>query len=754
MPKDSHNTYQIKISGQVQGVGFRPFVYNLALKYQIRGTVSNNEDGVAVYCNSSKKKVADFLSDILNHKPETAIITTYSIIDLPYIEYNSFEILPSEINKKINIPLTPDFAICNNCKTELSEAANRRYHYAFTTCVHCGPRYAITNKFPFERAHTTMDDFIMCDTCKMEYKAPTNKRFHSQTNSCSSCGIQLQLTTNSAEVITKNQIDCIDDVASFIIKGNIIAIKNTSGYLLCCDATNRDAVITLRKRKKRPHKPFAVIYSSLEAVKKDFNPSIHEERMLQSGVAPIVILQNTKKTAIAVNAIAPNINQTGVMLPSSALLELIMQKVGRPIIATSGNLHGSPILSEEKEARKKLEKVADYFLNHNLNIQFPQDDSVVKFADSHKLVLRRARGLAPNYIEAKAISKEPVLAMGAHLKSTFTFVPNTQLYVSQYFGNLENFDVLERYKTAIDQYIELFQTSPKTILIDRHAQYESSILGEELASKIGAKIYPIQHHKAHFASVLGENQLFTSNKKILGVIWDGVGLGDDNQVWGGEFFTYHNSKIERLTHFEYYDWIANDKMSTEPRLALFSLLNDKNLVKNKFSETEWSIYTKTITKNTLITSSVGRLFDAVASALDIVDVNTFEAEAAIQLENCASSYAGNHFTDFLDGFDYDKIPSQYIIETITKTYRKGGAKEQLAYSFIYTLAMAIIKIAQKNHIDTIACSGGVFQNSLLTEILIKEAEKQTLILNLNRELSPNDENISFGQFMYHQHIKN
>ena len=750
-------TYKIQISGRVQGVGFRPFIFNLAKENKLVGSVSNNANGVIVYINTSKEKTNLFVNQILTEKPEVSIITTHSIEEVEYKEYSNFRIIPSESNAQINIPLTPDFAVCNTCKEEIKDSKNRRFIYAFTTCVHCGPRYAITTKFPFERANTTLSNFEMCNDCKDEYKNPSNKRFHSQTNSCKTCGITLQLVDNLSEIIEENQQEIIQKVAHFILEGKIIAIKNTNGYLLCCDATNKEAIEQLRKRKQRPNKPFAVLYPSIEKIKSDFKLSTFEENSLQSRVAPIVILQNTNNTKIETETIAPNINQTGVMLPSSSLLELIMQEIKTPIIATSGNIHSSPIISDKKEAQKELKNVADYFLHHNLNIEFPQDDSVVKFVDEQQIILRRSRGLAPNYLEIETNKTESVLAMGAHLKSTFTFVPNEHIYVSQYFGNLDSYEVLERYKKTIFQYKKLFNSTSKTILVDKHPQYQSSILGIELSQENNTKLIEIQHHKAHFASVLGEHNLFNSEEKILGVVWDGTGLGDDNNIWGGEFFIYQNNEIERVNHFEYFDWIANDKMAKEPRFSLFSLLNDENktLIKDKFSTTEWKLYHKIIQSNELKTSSVGRLFDAVASVLDLTDINSYEAEAAMLLENCANKYTGNEYVDLLEFKEYNNVPSKLILQIITKAYKIDKiSKAHIAASFIYTLTKIIIDEALKNKVRTIVCSGGVFQNSVLISMLLKIAEKENIEIKINRKLPSNDENISFGQLMYYQNIKN
>jgi hydrogenase maturation protein HypF len=752
----SDKTFKIQIKGRVQGVGFRPFVFNLAQQLNINGTVSNNEDGVVIKITTTIKKATFFLETLQKKPPTISIITASKLEETKSENFLNFCIVPSSANQNINIPLTPDFATCKECKEEIIDVENRRYGYPFTTCVNCGPRYAITTKFPFERAHTTLSNFEMCLICEKEYTDPTNRRFHSQTNSCSDCGIQLELVDNDSNVVTVDQQNILKKTATYISEGKIIAIKNTNGYLLCCDATNSEAVEQLRQKKKRPNKPFAILYNTIDDVQEDFKITAQEKESLTSTVAPIVILENTQSTRIATQTIAPNLHKTGVLLPSSALLLLLMSIIKKPIVCTSGNIHGSPIISENDIAQEKLAEVADYFIHHNLPIQFPQDDSVVKVVDKKQVIIRRSRGFAPNYLTKDNNVKSEVLAMGAHLKSTFSLVPNTHIYVSQYFGNLDSYDVLERYQKTIKQQLNIFNCSPETVLIDAHPAYQSSIIGKELAKNYNAEIVKIQHHKAHFASVLGECQLFDSDERILGVVWDGTGYGDDNAIWGGEFFIYEKHTIERISHFEYYDWLANNKMAQEPRVALLSLLDNENkhYIKDKFSNTEWKVYSKMLENNVLKTSSVGRLFDAVASALNIKDINTFEAEAPMLLENCALTYSKSHYINFLHNVDYDIVPSKLIVKKIIKAYRSGFCKERLAYSFIYTLAKCIINITQKNSIDIIACSGGVFQNSLLLDMLAKLTKNYKIKLKLNRKLSANDENISFGQLMYFQNIKN
>lgn len=750
------NTFKIQIKGRVQGVGFRPFVFNLALHQGLLGSVSNNADGVIIKINVTQDKANAFLKAILENPPPVAVINSHHLEQIEDTAFTNFSIVPSESNGVINIPLTPDFAVCETCKSEIKDQNNRRYGYPFTTCVHCGPRYAITTKFPFERSHTSLSDFEMCTACKEEYENPLNRRFHSQTNSCSDCGVQLTLVNaNGTDSITDTH-SIIENVAQHISEGKIIAIKNTNGHLLCCDATNPEAISTLRTKKKRPNKPFAVLYDTVESVEQDFQLIAQEKELLISTIAPIVILENSENTNIATQHIAPGIDQTGVLLPSSSLLELLMERIKKPIVCTSGNLHGSPILSENEDAQNKLSAIADFILHHNLPIQFPQDDSVVKIVDNEPHILRRSRGYAPNYLEEDSSVTSGVLAMGAHLKSTFSLVPNAHTYVSQYFGNLDSYEVLERYKKTITQQLSVFDCSPKTILIDAHPAYQSSIAGKSIAQDYNAQVVKIQHHKAHFASVLGEHRLFNTKERILGVVWDGTGYGDDNAIWGGEFFVYENQTMERVSHFEYYDWLANDKMAKEPRIALLSLLDKENrhYVKDKFSDTEFKVYSKMLENNVLKTSSVGRLFDAVASALNIRDINTFEAEAPMLLEKCALTYSKSYYIDFLHQIEYDTIPSKRIIDELAKAHYEGYCKERLAYSFIYTLAKSIITLSRKQKITTIACSGGVFQNSVLIQVLSRLCRSHKIKLKFNRKLSSNDENISFGQLQYFQNIKN
>lgn len=748
-------TYRIAISGQVQGVGFRPYVYSLALEFSLKGTVSNNEEGVIIFVSGLEDSTHKFYHKLIQFPPPVSRIKDSSITPIDFQKFDDFKIIPSEKSGNLNLSLTPDFAICDNCKDDIQNSKNRRFNYAFTTCVNCGPRWAITQTFPFERNHTSVDEFSMCDECKKEYTSPINRRFHSQTNTCSSCGIHLYLVDTNSNKIEISQNNLFKEIAKFLFEGVIIAIKNTSGYLLCCNAENKEVVKKLRTKKNRPNKPFAVLYPSLEFLQKEIKLNQFEIKSLTSTERPITIVSSKKyKGDIALNSIAPGLNQLGVMLPYTGILQLLANELSFPIVATSGNIHGSPIISENDDAFEKLNNVADYFLQHNLKIVHPQDDSVVKFSVkfNQEVMFRRSRGYAPNYLNTTINSDKKILAMGADLKSTIAFYPNQYLYVSQYLGNLENFDVYNRFTSEVNSFINIFEQQPEVIIVDKHPSYHSMQFGKELAKKTNAELVEVQHHKAHFTAILGEHHLF--EEKVLGVVFDGTGYGDDAQIWGGEFFNYEANTIERISHFEYFDWLLGDKMSKEPRVSLFSLASSEleDVLTEKFTSNELKSYQYLKNQNKLKTSSVGRLFDAVASLLNITDFNSYEGEAAILLENLVTEYDLKSCKNYLKNIETE-ISSKEIIKNIAIDFKSGIPKETIVVNFLFTLASVIIEIAKSNNYKLVALSGGVFQNTTLVDMLLELAPKE-LKLYFHKEVSPNDENISFGQLMYYLNIKN
>ncbi|MDH3323890.1 MAG: carbamoyltransferase HypF, partial [Flavobacteriaceae bacterium] len=597
-------------------------------------------------------------------------------------------------------------------------------------------------------------DFEMCDKCKSEYSNPADRRFHSQTNSCATCGIDLTLKKVGGPVLNIKKEDLFKKTAALIGDGHIIAIKNTSGYLLCCDAQNMQVVKKLREKKRRPNKPFAVLYPSMSLLENDMAVNEQQKLALSSTERPIVIIKKDNfRGTLAHEEIAPNLNQLGVMLPYSGILQLLANDLDVPIVATSGNLHGSPIINTIDQAEEVLSEIADYFLHHNLKISNPQDDSVVKFSFKfdHQVLFRRSRGYAPNYFEAFKKTDEKIMALGAHLKSTIACLPNDYLYISQYLGNLDHYDVYHRFTKNAVKFVEIFEQKPDVLLIDKHPAYQSSQYGGELSLQYHSKLYEIQHHKAHFASVLGEHHLFLEQDPVLGVVWDGTGFGDDGHIWGGEFFIYQSEQINRLSRFEYFDWLAGDKMSKEPRLSLFSLAEDlffEEKFAGKFSKDTLNIYRSVKNKNKLKTSSVGRLFDAVASLLGVCDVNTYEGEAAILLENCIKDYDLKDCKSYCTIVDQGMVPTKLILKNLYADFKNGQTNEQIINNFLFTLASLIYQVAKQQNLKKIAFSGGVFQNTTLVDML-KELNRNDYQLFFNHNLAPNDENISFGQIMYY-----
>ncbi len=751
-------TFHIVIKGIVQGVGFRPFVYKLARSLHICGWIHNSGNGVHIHINSDENMSLHFVKEIKSKSPKLSVITSIKVREVPFISYSSFEIKESSSQKTPSLLITPDFGMCEDCKNELFSEQNNRYQYPFITCTNCGPRYSIIKSLPYDRETTTMDSFCMCNTCKNEYHNPLNRRYYSQTNSCPKCHIELSYFENG-----KLQDNFTD--LKYIInqwrQGKIISIKGIGGYLITCDATNKEAISRLRALKNRPTKPFALMYPDIATLDLDTELSMLEKSDLESASAPIVILnvRNEYKTPLALKEIAPNLDYLGVMLPYTPLYKLLLSIFKKPIVATSGNLSNSSIIYNDSIAINELAALSDGILLNNRAIVIPQDDSVVKFSkrNHQKIIIRRSRGLGPTYINKKIkVDSKSVLSMGAMLKSTFTLLNKKNIYISQYLGNTEHYEAEVNFKNTLSHFKSLFQPKIDKILVDKHPNYFSTRYGKELAVAYQIPCIEIQHHKAHFLAALGENDLMDSSEKILGVIWDGTGFGDDGNIWGGEFFTYDNKLVKREAHFDEFEFILGDKMPKEPRISLLSLANDccdESFYKNKFTSTELKIYKKLLQKKgNLKSTSIGRLFDGVASLLLEIDTQSFEGEAAMQLENLALKYfKGREFSKKDSYLKGDQIPSnfrQFLLKQITLEFSKGISKEEIAGKFHLTLIHYIDLIANDLNIRKVAFSGGVFQNQCLIDILYFWMEEE-YELYFHKELSPNDECISFGQLMYY-----
>lgn len=761
-------SYEIHISGRVQGVGFRPFIFNLAEEFGLKGYVSNDELGVIIVCQGENSE--QFFNDIHHRKPKSSEIIFSEIKEIKTAEiFDNFYIKPTEKNIVVDIPLTPDFATCESCENELFDEKNPRYFYPFTTCTQCGPRYSVTKKFPFERENTAIEVFKMCPNCLAEYQNPDDVRFHSQTNSCPNCGIQIWLKDNQGNEFKGSNKEIFEKLAEELSQGKIVALKNTAGYLLMCDATNSEAVLELRKRKRRPTKPFAVLFSGISTMQEYLEISELQIQHFKSSESPIIVTKIKDKKDLAIEEISPNMNTIGAMFPYSGTLKLISKTFGKPLIATSGNFHGSPICSTTEEAEQILDKIADYFLHNTLEIQHPQDDSVIKFSPKHhqKIVFRRSRGFAPNYFFAEELSelnkeKNKILCLGGDLKNTFAVVPNNHVYISEFIGDLANFETYERFENTVKSYQKIFNFEPNLILSDLHPKYENQNIISKFSKKSAqsaqsARVEEIQHHKAHFASILGEKKLWKKDK-VLGIIWDGIGFGTSTEIWGGEFFLFENQKIERVAQLENFVWILGDKMSKTPKISALSISENNEDLKFAFDENEWKIYTNLIEKSEVKTSSMGRFFDAVAFVLGYEKPLFFEGEPAMWLEKISQEKFPTDFTDFhrlkdyLKNDEFENIPTKKLFSKILEEKKSGKSAGEIGLNFHYTLIKAIEKIAQRFAVKELAFSGGVWQNALLVDLAI-EFLGDKFELHFHEKLSPNDENISFGQLNYYLNLK-
>ena len=749
-------TYHVHISGLVQGVGFRPFVCSLAREMNIEGWVCNSTNGVHIEINATESECRDFYARLLKNPPANAVITGHSIIKTELKQFNSFTIESSTSESLPDLLITPDMAICPGCKREVLDKYNRRYHYPFTSCLNCGPRYSIMTSLPYDREQTTMAELPLCNHCKEEYNDIRNERHYCQTNSCPDCAIPMHLSDGRGKIISENNNEIFQLLNEVLREGKIAAVKGIGGYLLICDATNASAIETLRKRKHRPSKPFALLYKDIDMVKKDVCISPEEQNAMEEKVAPIVLCRIHKnENNISINEIAPNLKKIGVMLPCSPLLMLIADRFDKPLIATSGNISGSPIIFRDDEAVKYLGDVSDMILTFDREIVTPQDDSVIQFTEKgQRMILRRSRGLAPGYFpDPFGKREECILAMGGELKSAFALYNKGNLLVSQFLGDQASYESQESFLLTKTHLQQLFQCTPQKILVDKHPGYFVSEGGRNEAIKENIELLEVQHHKAHFAAVLAENNLLSEKQPVLGVIWDGAGYGEDQQAWGSEMFLYQDAEMKRVGHLDYFPQIMGDKMNKEPRLSALSLLrafsDNQSIIRHFFTKQEWNYYNQLLEqKPKLLTSSMGRFLDGMAAILGITGINTYEGEAAMRLEAIAQRCMDIPLTVYSLPFENGIFKWQPFLSEMLKDYSHKEDVSTIAWKVFNSLAAAIADAAGKFHVGKIACSGGVFQNALLTD-MVSEKLQSTSQLYLHRQLSPNDECISFGQLAYY-----
>lgn len=741
-------SWQIRCKGIVQGVGFRPTVYKLAQNHKLVGEVSNGPEGVRIVFNASEQSAHIFFDDLLKRAPRLSHISFKELIEIPARSFPDFQIVASERLGEKDLLFTPDFGLCETCRAEIEDSSNRRQGYAFTTCTLCGPRYSIIQDLPYDRELTSMQLFEMCESCQKEYELPTDRRYYSQSNSCSTCGIALSLWDASGKKSFPSEAALIFYVVKAWNAGKIIAIKGIGGFLLSCDATQASAVQRLREKKHRPVKPLALMYPGWEELK-SYDFSWDEQAELVGAVSPILLLRKGPGYDLP-EEIAPGLDAVGIMLPYTPLYQLLLSAFQKPIVASSANVSNSPIIYESDKVEELLQ-IADLVLDNDREIVIPQDDSVLRYTKFYKqrIIIRRSRGLAPSFFHKEEEQEESFLACGADMKSSLALRHRGKFYISQYLGDLGHFDTEVSFRKVQAHLQKVLKPEIQHIFHDLHPNYASSRLAEGLADKYQIPKTAFQHHEAHFAAILGEHELQKSDEAILGVIWDGTGYGKDGNIWGGEFFLYQTGEIKRLNHLAYYPSLGGDKFAKEPRMALFSLLPHHEKVGEKFSDSEVKIYNKLHSSSQIRSSSMGRIFDAAASLLGICDKQIYESEAAMKLEALASKYFGNSLA-FREQYEIPIHPEGLqvipMFEEMFAEKEAGKSRGEIAAKFHNSLVKLIEKIAQDAEIRKIAFSGGVFQNALLQDLCIDRMGK-AYDLYFHKQLSPNDENIAFGQLI-------
>ncbi|WBW96138.1 carbamoyltransferase HypF [Oceanirhabdus sp. W0125-5] len=756
----------IKISGIVQGVGFRPYVYKIAVKNNLKGWVNNTSEGVFVDVEGTDENISNLVTLLQSSPPPLAKITDIQIEELAITGFKDFTIKTSEDNKNKVTLISPDISTCEDCFNDISDPMNKRYEYPFTNCTNCGPRFTIIKNIPYDRCETTMSKFPMCTECTEEYENPLDRRFHAQPNACDECGPKLWIESSKGE-----RIEC-DNPLEFtrkeLLKGKILAIKGLGGFHLCCNAYDKEALQTLRLRKNRPFKPFAIMVDNPEVLKRGYIINTAEEELIRSKERPIVIIEKKRGAELFPLELAPNVNTCGVMMPYTPLHKLLFKGDITALVMTSANITSLPLEYTNEGARENLSSIADYFLFHNRDIHTPIDDSIVRIVGDRTQTLRRARGYVP--LPLKHVKMNSILALGPNMKNTFSFSKEDNIFMSQYNGDLESYDNIILYKKNLEHFSRIYDFQPEVVVYDNHPAYFTTTYSNEFK----AKKLSVQHHYAHILSCMTENSLL--HKKVIGIAFDGTGYGDDGKVWGGEFFICDVNEYKRYAHFEYMDIQGGESAIKNPWKIAVAYLNQafkkscSNLTENEFENVLSSITDKEIDTNTIITllnkkintfttSSLGRLFDCISSLISVCDKSTYEGQASIELQellwnlNIKSDDSYEHVINENDGLKI--IGVSELICDISKDILNYVPKEIISLKFHNTIVNIIVDIClsirDEININDICLSGGVFQNSYILESCIQKLTPLSFNVYTHKDYPCNDGGISLGQLIYAWH---
>jgi hydrogenase maturation protein HypF len=757
---------RITLKGLLQGIGFRPFVYRLATLYQQAGWVANDTTYVVIEIEGEPAQQALFLSALQTQVPGCGHISEISQQPLPPLHETTFQLKASlSLDETKSAFVCPDIAVCASCVAELFDPQNRRYGHPFISCCHCGPRYSFMQQLPYDRCNTSLRDFPLCPACLAEYQDPSNRRFHAQTIACHDCGSQLNFHDTQGKLLAQKQ-EALTATIAALKEGKIVAVKGVGGFQLLVDATNQAAVLRLRQRKQRQSKPFALMVSSMAQAETLADLNKIERQVLQSAAAPIVLIK-AKISSLIADAVAPSQALLGLMLPYTPIQHLILHAMQTPLIATSANRHSEPICIDNSQAMEKLAAVADFFLCHDRAILRPLDDSIVRVIAGKPTVLRRARGYVPTPVTLKH-TIPATLAVGGQLKNTVAIAQNQQVLLSQHLGDLEQLETAQQFEKIIADLSAFYNIQPQQVVCDTHPDYVSS----QFAQRLSLPVQTVQHHYAHILSCMAEHGL---EPPVLGVAWDGTGLGTDNQLWGGEFLSVTANGFQRVAHCRPFPLVGGFQAIKEPRRMALGLLYScfgEDLFSSHYAEllqhfsgNELKLLPSMLKKglNCPQTTSIGRLFDGIASLLNLCQISEFEGQAAMALEQAAMLETSNECYpfDFIDNavlvIDWQPL----LLGVLADLNRLTTA--QIAAKFHHTLAQIIFAVAEykpnrflkpvRSELLPLVLSGGCFQNAYLVAAIEKLNTQYHYPLFRHQTIPPNDGGLALGQIYQQSKFK-
>ncbi|MGZ8382276.1 MAG: carbamoyltransferase HypF [Nitrospira sp.] len=780
---------RVEVEGTVQGVGFRPFVYRLARELELTGWVQNTRNGVLIEVEGDSPAIETFLQRMRTDAPASASIEAIRTNVIPMREDVSFSIISRVESGQRTLVIPPDLATCQDCWGELFDPSDRRFRYPFITCTQCGPRYSLLTAIPYERFNTTMARFELCSACRSEYEAESDRRFHAEPIACPKCGPRLYLWDEQGHQVAGGD-EALHRAVVLLEQGLVVAVKGLGGFQLWVDSKSEEAVRRLRDRKRRLEKPFAVLFPSVDAIRDYCLLSSDEEALLCSSQAPIVLARKRRDATLA-DAVAPSNPCLGVMLPATPLHHLLMASLQRPMVVTSGNRSEEPIVTDEREAVVRLNGIADALLVHDRPIARPVDDSVVLVVPgkiqpvdgeqkenpkADVMILRRARGYVPqasrwNDEVTDGIAKDPILAVGGHLKNTIALLTGNRVVLSQHLGDLSTLEADRAFRQAVEDLQRLLDVTPRAIACDLHPDYRSTSFALEQATTLSVPLIPVQHHHAHVASCMAEHRL---DGEVLGIAWDGAGYGEDSQVWGGEFLIASYQQFRRFASLRPFRLLGGEAAMKEPSRSaaavLWELMGEEMLGYDlppwKMTDDHRAQLASLLRSGVASpwTTSMGRLFEAVASLTGLCHQSSFEGQAAMGVQFAAEQEAEAGGV-MVEGYPMDLVPSHSsdtrwmidwrpMVSAILDDLRRGCQLEHIAARFHVGLAEGVVRVAQVAGFPRVVLTGGCFQNRLLLSLVRHRLESAGFTVYNHHLVPPNDGGLSLGQAVIAAHRLN